>query len=198
MEMENINKMRMRMNWKKGISKYIIMILLLTSALSAEVFPLGKNVFEDTKTGSVKVIDSDFIVVAIKPNGAGRYFYVDSYKAGNTIVWSAPIASGRPGQYDTPSGIFKIYHKKRKWMSTKYPDESGRNNMNYSMFFKGGFALHQGNPRGLSHGCVHLSRKDAKMIFETIDSGTPVIITRQNYSAFVTSQEQAYIYKASR
>ncbi len=63
-------------------------------------------------------------------------------------------------------------------MSTKYPEPSGINNMDYSLFFKGGFALHQGNPRASSHGCVHVAPGMAQQLYTDARHGTTVIITR--------------------
>ncbi len=164
-------------------------IVFCSTVANADILINSKNSFIDTRNGITTTIKGDFIVITLKPNGAGRYFYVDSYKAGNTAIWSNPIAAGKPPKFTTPSGIYKVYHKKRKHMSTKYPEPSGINNMNYSMFFKGGYAIHQGNPYGLSHGCIHLSKKDAKRVFETSKHGITVIITRSSYIPFLTENE---------
>ena len=169
--------------------------LLLITITTADVIPVSKNSFLDTRSNNTRSIKSDFIVIELTPRGTGRYYYIDSAKAGNTVVWSHNVAAGRPNSHRTPSGIFKVWHRKRKHMSTKYPDPSGINNMNYSMFFHGGMALHQGNPWGLSHGCVHLRKTDAKRVFNTTKMGTPVIVTRGNYSQFLTSRERKYIFK---
>jgi lipoprotein-anchoring transpeptidase ErfK/SrfK len=177
----------------------ILMTLLLYSNSSevanAEIIPEGKNIFYDTRSGRVRTIVSDFILVVLDNRGVGRFYYVDSERAGNSVIWSDIITAGRPPRHTTPSGFYRVYHKKRKWMSTKFPDPSGRNNMNYSMFFNGGIALHQGNTRALSHGCVHVSRRYASILFKHVKHGTPVIVTRESYIPFLSKNEMKYIFK---
>jgi lipoprotein-anchoring transpeptidase ErfK/SrfK len=177
----------------------VFMVLLLLSNCSkvanAEIIPEGKNIFYDTKTKRIHKISSDFILISLDKRGVGRFYYVDSKAAGNSVVWSDIITSGRPPRHSTPSGFFKVYHKKRKWMSTKFPDPSGRNNMNYSMFFNGGIAMHQGSTRALSHGCIHVRRRYASILFKQAGYGTPVIITRESYIPFLTKNEMKYVFK---
>ena len=79
-------------------------------------------------------------------------------------------------------------------MSTKYPDASGINNMDYSNFFFKGYAIHQGNPNMMSHGCIHLSKKSAEIVFNNTEIGTPVIITRQNFLPLISIKEKRWLY----
>ena len=176
----------------------ILKVLLLLSTCSviatAEIIPIDKNIFYNTDTTEIHNIDSDFVLISLNERGAGRFYYVDAQQAGNSVVWTYRVAAGSPGDFDTPSGVFKIYHKKKKWMSTKYPEPSGINNMNYSMFFNGGIAMHQGSVNHLSHGCVHLRKDDAKKLFNNTGVGTPVIITRESYIPFLSDADYHYVF----
>ena len=128
-----------------------------------------------------------FIVVQIVPDKAfGRLYYVD---ADGDIIWMTRISSGRAGRHDTRSGIYKIYYKKKKHMSTKYPDPSGINNMDNSMFFNGGIALHKGNPKASSHGCIHVPNKMSSILFRNTPNGTTVVVTRSKYNLFMNNFE---------
>ena len=168
----------------------IIITILFMSILQADVKIINKNVF--LSGNKLQVIKNNFILVSVREkNSDGRYYFVD---IDGTVVYSGIISSGS-FNYKTPSGIYKIYHKKLKWMSTKYPDPSGLNNMNYSLFFHKGFALHQGNPNYMSHGCVHLSKKDAQMMFRYLKKGDTVIITRDSYIKFLSKIEKQYLLK---
>ncbi len=175
------------------MKQVLILLILELNILMADIIPISKNTFYDTGVQNARVITSAFILITLNDYGFGRYYYIDSAKNNNTVIWSSLI-SGGSHQFSTNSGIFKIYHKKRKWMSTKYPEESGINNMDYSMFFDGGIALHQGNPKGLSHGCIHLKKRDARILFKHTTYGTNVIVTRESYIPFLSHEEINYIF----
>lgn len=174
--------------------KILLGILLGITLSFGKIIPLNKNTFLDTKTDRIHEIQTDFILIVLDERGIGRYYYVDSYEAGNTVIWSDIITGGKPPRHTTPSGIFRIYHKKRYWMSTKFPDPSGINNMDYSMFFNGGIALHQGNTRALSHGCIHVKKQHIRILFKYAHKNTPVIITRETYIPFLTESEKRYVF----
>lgn len=177
-------------------SIFLFLIILIMSA-SADVIPVGKNVFIETKTSETVIIDSDFILVVLDDKGVGRYYYIDSKEAGNSVIWSFRVAAGHSPVHTTKSGIYRIYYKKKKWMSTIYPDPSGINNMDYSMFFNGNIALHQGSIWNLSHGCIHLRKTDAQRLFDISKIGTPVIITRNSYIPHLTQNEKGYIFEGN-
>jgi lipoprotein-anchoring transpeptidase ErfK/SrfK len=76
--------------------------------------------------------------------------------------------------HPTPQGKWRIYRKHRKYRSKKYDAQ-----MDYAMFFHGGYAIHMAylvtahsflKSAGFgyfgSHGCVRLSEEDAKNLFE--------------------------------
>lgn len=81
---------------------------------------------------------------------------------------SFKISSGRNG-YRTPSGNFKPQWLSRMHYSKKFDDAP----MPYSVFFKGGYAIHGttsisrlGSPA--SHGCVRLHPDNARTFFELV------------------------------
>jgi lipoprotein-anchoring transpeptidase ErfK/SrfK len=79
--------------------------------------------------------------------------------------WS--IASGRDG-YETPTGKFRPQRLEREWYSRQYDDAS----MPYSVFFKGGYAIHGGYGRmgrPASHGCIRLTTSNAAKLFKLIE-----------------------------
>ena len=77
-----------------------------------------------------------------------------------------PVSTARRG-YHTPSGSFRPYSLQTMHYSSKYDNSP----MPYSMFFKGGYAIHGthdvkrlGTPA--SHGCVRLDTTNAKILFD--------------------------------
>lgn len=169
--------------------KIFTIITTLVLCVQAEVIPITKTEF--LYQNKIHKMERNFIVISVREVGSdGRFYYVDK---DGVVIWSDVISSGAEN-FKTPSGVFKIYHRKEYWMSTKYPDAGGTNNMNYSNFFKGGYALHQGNPNMTSHGCVHISKKYAKILFNNTEIGTPVVVTRHNYIPFVSLTERRWLY----
>lgn len=99
--------------------------------------------------------------------------------SGGAYDW--PISSARSGFY-TPGGSFAPTHLERMHYSKKYHMSP----MPYSIFFRGGFAIHGtyavgelGHPA--SHGCVRLSPGNAATLYNMVKaegalisiSGTP-------------------------
>lgn len=92
-------------------------------------------------------------------------------------VWS--ISSGRRG-YETPTGTYRPQRLEREWYSRKYDDAA----MPYSVFFRGGYAIHGGYRRvgqPASHGCIRLRTPNARRFFELVEDygsgSTRIIIT---------------------
>lgn len=168
--------------------KFFIAITLLINTLNAsEVVPLSKTTFKVIKdNGFERIVDlkgREFIVVSVRePGSDGRFYTVDR---DGIVWWTGAITSG-VNDYDTPSGIFPILSKKRYYMSKKYPDPSGINNMDYSMFFtRTGNALHKGSVNWMSHGCIHIDPRDIKTLYNWAKvRRTLVIITRHSYMPF--------------
>lgn len=135
------------------------------------------------------------IVVRIGEQKA--YFY-----KGKTLVGWTTVSTGKPG-FGTPPGHYTVVSKDVDHVSTAfgdYVDGSGnvvRSNidsrkdhqpkgthfdgarMPYAMFFRGGYAMHQGYvpPFAASHGCIRIPKGMASQFFEHAPVGTPVTVT---------------------
>ena len=144
---------------------------------------------DDGASGSPK------IVVHISEQKA--YFYKGKRQVGETTV-----STGKPG-FGTPPGHYTVLSKDAGHVSTvfgDYVDGYGnvvRSNidsrkdyqpkgthfdgarMPYAMFFRGGYAMHQGYvpPFAASHGCIRLPGQMAIRFFENASVGTPVTVT---------------------
>jgi lipoprotein-anchoring transpeptidase ErfK/SrfK len=140
------------------------------------------------------VSGSPKIVVNIGDQKA--YFYKGKHLVGETTV-----STGKPG-FSTPPGRYQVLSKSPDHVSTlfgDYVDDYGnvvRSNidsrkdrrppgthfdgaeMPYAMFFRGGYAMHQGYvpPYAASHGCIRLPRDMARPFFENAPVGTPVTV----------------------
>lgn len=81
-------------------------------------------------------------------------------------TWS--VSTGRVG-YNTPVGTYSPQRLERNWRSRKY----GMAPMPYSIFFRGGYAIHGTNMVGRlgrtdSHGCIRLAPANARTLFEMV------------------------------
>ncbi|SKA30555.1 L,D-transpeptidase [Consotaella salsifontis] len=97
-----------------------------------------------------------------------------------TYTW--PVSTARRG-YHTPTGTYRAQRIHKMWYSRKY-DMSP---MPYSVFFKGGYAIHGTNAlrslgRPASHGCVRLHPANARIFYGLVRSSgmenTRIEITR--------------------
>jgi hypothetical protein len=92
--------------------------------------------------------------------------------------YSWPISTARRG-YVTPNGSFRPQSLQRMHYSKKYHNSP----MPYSIFFRGGFAIHGtyetrylGYP--VSHGCVRLSPEHAAILYHMVQAeGARITIT---------------------
>lgn len=78
------------------------------------------------------------------------------------------VSTGRAG-YNTPNGSYRPQRLERSWRSRKY----GMAPMPYSIFFRGGYAIHGTNMvsrlgRVDSHGCIRLAPGNARVLFEMV------------------------------
>lgn len=78
------------------------------------------------------------------------------------------ISTARRG-YRTPTGSYRPTRMHTMWYSRKYHMSP----MPYSIFFKGGYAIHGTNEirnlgRPASHGCVRLDPKNARTLFQLV------------------------------
>ena len=125
------------------------------------------------------------------------YFY-----RGKTVVGETTVSTGKPG-FSTPPGHYTVISKDAEHVSSAfgdYVDENGnvvRSNidsrkdtrpkgshfdgarMPYAMFFRGGYAMHQGYvPQfAASHGCIRLPGQMAVRFFQNAPVGTAVTVT---------------------
>lgn len=84
------------------------------------------------------------------------------------LAYSWAVSTARRG-YVTPTGAFRPFRTERMWYSRKY-DMSP---MPYSVFFRGGYAIHGTNyvrslGRPASHGCIRLSPANAAKFYELV------------------------------
>jgi len=123
------------------------------------------------------LISALFIALSTIPATAGILARIDLGEqqmqvfVDGKLRYTWPISSGRRG-YETPTGSFRPKRLEREWYSTKY-DYSA---MPYSVFFKGGYAIHGGYRRvggPASHGCIRLTTGNARTLFELIEARGP-------------------------
>ena len=171
------------------LKKILILFFLPLSILFANIVqPTGKTTFDilDDNGKLIKKVNlkgKEFIVVSVRePGSDGRFYAVDR---DGIVWWSGIIASGAD-DYKTPSGIYTVLRKAREYMSKKYPEENGVDNMDFAIFFTNqGHALHMGSVNWMSHGCIHIAPKDIPVLFHWAKIGdTKVVITRKSYMPF--------------
>jgi len=173
--------------------KHVLFVLLflpiIIEARDRELIPISKMEFVYIdKSGNEHDVDlrgKDFILVSVREEDSdGRVYAVDR---DGTVWLSGGISSGEEMGF-TPSGKWKVLHKKRYYTSKKYPEPDGSNNMDYSLFFTPwGHALHKGNIDYSSHGCIHVGKKDIPLLYNWAWIGMPVLITRHRYMQFARS-----------
>jgi lipoprotein-anchoring transpeptidase ErfK/SrfK len=84
------------------------------------------------------------------------------------VVYNWPVSTARPG-YVTPRGTYRPQSLHRMWYSRKYEMSP----MPYSVFFRGGYAIHGTNyvknlGRPASHGCVRLHTANAATFYSMV------------------------------
>jgi lipoprotein-anchoring transpeptidase ErfK/SrfK len=169
------------------MNKLLIFMMLITFLFGSEVVPINKTTFkvihDDDSYEVVDLTGREFIVITLRERGSdGRFYAVDR---SGIVWWSGPLTSGAD-DYKTPPGIYPVLYKKRFHMSKQYPDESGINNMDYSIFFtKNGHAIHKGSINWMSHGCIHIDPKDIPTLYRWAKPGlTKVVVIRGRYMKF--------------
>jgi len=159
------------------------------------IVPKSITEFEVTDNkGQTKIVNlkgKKFIVVSVsEPGSEGKSYAVDE---DGLVWWKSTISSGAYGGHETPSGIYTILLKRRYHMSSKYPSADGVNNMDFEMLFdNSGYALHLGNTKALSHGCIHIGQRDVAAMFKWTDTHTKVVIMRGYYGHFLKQEVNAY------
>jgi hypothetical protein len=135
------------------------------------------------------------IVVRIAEQKA--YFF-----KGRHLIGESTVSTGKPG-FGTPPGHYSVVSKSIDHVSSAfgdYVDDAGNvvrfnidsrkdrrppgthfdgARMPYAMFFRGGYAMHQGYvpPYAASHGCIRIPKGMADKFFNAAPVGTPVIVT---------------------
>lgn len=104
------------------------------------------------------------------------------YKDGDLVIESDFVSGNHARGYDTPSGAYPLTYKQR---DAVLKGANYRTPVKYWMPFNGNIGMHDANWRGSfggkiymtngSHGCINLPPSVAKVIFENITQGTPVL-----------------------
>lgn len=120
---------------------------------------------------------------------------------GESFTWK--ISSGRAG-FNTPRGNYRPYMLKRMHYSKKYYNSP----MPYSIFYRGGFAIHGTSAVGMlgrpaSHGCIRLQTSNAAKLFAMVQrEGANISITGSSPHQMIargkTSKNKAVAKKTSK
>lgn len=175
---EDIRIAVMKVN-RVNIGLYKGMKIAIPSSLGESFMDHAPFPAHDESTGN------RYIKVSLSKLAFGAYD-----ENGDLLYWG-PISGGKGYCPDirrgchTPTGQFAIYNKGGAGCkSSKYPVGRGGAPMPYCMFFRGGFALHGSHDvpgYHASHGCVRISKDDAKWLNQTFTNGyshVGVIITQ--------------------
>jgi hypothetical protein len=104
------------------------------------------------------------------------------FRNGKTKVF--PISGGTKNiseGIETREGLFTLHWKSKKLYSSQFDSTL----MLYWMSFNSGIGMHALSTNGyyrylgkknVSHGCIRISREDAKEIFDILERGTPVLV----------------------
>jgi lipoprotein-anchoring transpeptidase ErfK/SrfK len=87
------------------------------------------------------------------------------------------VSTGR-GRFATPAGSYEILRKRRKSWSIPYKVW-----LPWASYFVGGIAIHQSRSvpvRRASHGCVRVTRHDARWFYLRTPVGTPVRVLKRS------------------
>ncbi|MDA0181907.1 L,D-transpeptidase family protein [Solirubrobacter phytolaccae] len=84
------------------------------------------------------------------------------------------VSTGKQG-YETPAGTFKVGRKELRSWSVPYMVW-----LPYASYFNGGVAFHAGTTdvERASHGCVRVPAAFARELYDLLEPGTTVIVTR--------------------
>lgn len=111
------------------------------------------------------------------------------YKDGQLMV-DTPVVTGDSGKdYGTPTGLYCIYDLEEKAILKGEDNLTGKNYatpVDYWIPFNDGVGIHDAKWRGMfggdiyksngSHGCVNTPWDQAKIIFNNVQIGTPVVV----------------------
>ena len=104
------------------------------------------------------------------------------YKDGSLVVESDFVSGNESKGWSTPSGAYPLTYKQR---NATLKGEGYATPVSYWMPFNGGIGMHDAGWRssfggtvyktGGSHGCINLPPENAKIIYENISTGIPVL-----------------------
>lgn len=141
---------------------------------------------EDTTPIADRTPRQQYQTVTALPEAEARglQFYLSTqsfnYSENGEVVVSGPIASGK-ARSPTPKGKYRILSKDKDKESSRYDNEVGTPAwMPYAMQFYGNYFLHEGYLPGqpASHGCIRLGHDHARLLFERMKIGDPVIVSK--------------------
>jgi lipoprotein-anchoring transpeptidase ErfK/SrfK len=133
-------------NWKVGRSGFLLAACVLFAGVASDAAQAG-------------------IAVRIRLSQQTMNIAVDG---ADLATW--PVSTARRG-YRTPVGSYQPYSLERMHYSKLYDYTP----MPYSIFFRGGYAIHGTSEirnlgRPVSHGCVRLSPGNARSLFELVQT----------------------------
>ncbi|WP_143229599.1 L,D-transpeptidase [Actinophytocola xanthii] len=90
---------------------------------------------------------------------------------GGVTLGGVPVTHGKPG-YETPPGVYHV-----TWKNIDHWSQAYNGPMPYAVFFTDtGIAFHEGSLNSQSHGCVRLTRENAKTFFNSLAPGDVVTV----------------------
>ncbi len=111
------------------------------------------------------------------------------YLEDGQVFLSGQISSGTK-EHPTPAGGYRVLSKIKDKRSGKYTNGLDENTpMPYSLQFNGPYFVHEGWVPGYadSHGCVRLHYEDARLLYDRIRIGDPVLVKAQGAARPVDS-----------
>ncbi len=121
----------------------------------------------------------------------------------NGEVKEFPVSSGTKWVKDginTREGLFTIHWKSKKLHSEQFDSTLMLNWMG----FNGGIGFHALlgtryykylGKKNVSHGCIRMSREDAKEMYNLVEKGTPVLVHSGNSAITIAFGEEEVVYK---
>lgn len=108
------------------------------------------------------------------------------YKDGKKIVSSDFVSGNTARGWGTPAGIYQLTYKERDAILGVNSGADYRSPVSYWMPFNGNIGMHDATWRSSfggtiyksngSHGCINLPLSKAKVIYENISAGVPVVV----------------------
>ena len=108
------------------------------------------------------------------------------YKDGKRIVDSDFVSGNVSRGWDTPTGCYAVTYKIRDWVLGVNSNADYRTPVSYWMPFNRNVGMHDATWRNSfggeiyktngSHGCINLPLNKAKVIYENISAGVPIIV----------------------